>query len=158
MRTATLAQIPVIQHILQATGSLRHHPLIVDLDGDDAGTLGLRGVGPVHVDVQLSQHGGTLLDGIPVGVPRLDDELDGLVEAIGRAAGEDDLRPVEVGHRGVQVVARELADEGEQGRVARGGAVLESRGEVDLLEGVVLGVGLGDRDVRGDHMLIGRRG
>lgn len=158
MRTTTLAEIPVFKDIQQATRAVRRHALVVNLDGNDACTLGLDRVGSIHVDEQLAQHGGTVLNGISSRIPRLDDELNGLVEAVGRATGEDDLGAALVGHRRVQVVASKLAEERGQRRVSRGGAVLESSGEVNLLEGIILGVRLGDSDVRGRGSVSLRRG
>lgn len=118
MGAATLSEIPIVEHILQASRAIGHHTLIVDFNRNDTRTLGLCRVGGIHVDEELAQHGGPVLDCIPVLIPRLGKEFDSLVETIGRAAGEDDLWSVEVGHIGMEMVASELADERLEGRVA----------------------------------------
>lgn len=114
--------------------------MLVHLDRDDVHAPGPSGRQHDRVRKDIDQQAGLLADvGARLLAPRVGEQLKRLGEAIRRAAGHDDLRSALVGDVGVEDLAGELADEGEEGRVALGGAVLEGAVQVDLLQGVALG-------------------
>ena len=147
MRPHAHVVVPVRQHVLEATGSIREHAVAVHLDGDDlhAARLRLAQDGTIHEG--LDQQARTVADVVDTGAPRVGQELERLGEAVGRAAGEDHLGSTLVRHRRVQVLARELADEGAERRVAFGGSILQGSCQVNLADRVCLLRGLRDRDV-----------
>lgn len=64
--------------------------------------------------------------------PYIAECLDDFGESVGGAACQDDLRPIGIGHIRVEVLAGELADEGEQRGITLCGAVLQRGEQVDL--------------------------
>lgn len=149
MRPLSLRHIPVRQHILQPTLSRSQHTILIRLDRHNLHALRLRLAEDVAIDKCLAQQPRTLPGVVKTVDPGVDEHLERLGEAVGRAAGEDHIRAAAVRRIRVEVIAGELANPVEEWRVAVCLTVLQRCGDVHLLHGVGLTRDRGDGDVSG---------
>lgn len=149
MRPLPFTRIPILQQVLQPSRPTRQHSFQVDFHRDDLQPPWSRRLNRIHIGELFAQDTLTVAYPIAVFIPRITQTFERLGEAIRRAVGEDDLRSIQVGDVGVQVLAGELAQEGEKGRVAVCLAILKGSGKVDFGGEVGRWRGVGDEDTGG---------
>ena len=118
MWSLSLAGIPILQDIKEATHTLSAHTLCVHGHGNNVQSARPCSLDGVHVAAFLDQHALPALGLI------ISQSLEGLGEAISGAGCQDDFGPVLVGHVGMHLLPGELAEEAVQGRIALSSAIL----------------------------------
>ena len=112
MWSFALVEIPVLEDLGETSLPRSAHAFVVDSDRDDIESAGSHRLNRIHICKFLAQDTFFLSYPVPFFIPDVTQCLNCLREPICATTGEYDLWALGVGDVGVEVLARELAEEG----------------------------------------------